>query len=148
MVWNISPFIAIIPRFTLTWSGSPYHKHTMCIFTEPLSWTEFGTRSIFEQFDKFEFSFTLPRLVAFIIILLSHQRGYPWPSLATSPYRSSHLAGLHGCTPYPHRAAVCRFELVTLLLLGHVKGSIGVHHLWAHPYFFSSVLHVWFVSLG
>ena len=33
-----------------------------------------------------------------------------------------------GYIPYPHRAAVCRFELVALLLLGHVKGSIGVHH--------------------
>ena len=52
-------------------------------------------------------------------------------------------AGPQDYTPYLHRAAVCRFDLVTLLLLGHVKGSIGVHHLWAHPYFSSSVLHVW-----
>ena len=28
---------------------------------------------------------------------------------------------------------------------GHVKGSIEVLHLWALPYFSSSVLHVWFV---
>ena len=45
---------------------------------------------------------------------------------------------------YWHRAVVCSFELVVLLLLVHVKGSTGVHHLWAHPYFSSSVLHVWF----
>ena len=82
----------------------------------------------------------------FLIIILSYLLlGYPWPSLATPPYRSSLLAGLQGYTPYPHRAAVCRFELVTLLLLGHVKGSIGVHHLWDRPYLSSSVLHVWFV---
>ena len=83
----------------------------------------------------------------FIIIMMMscRQHGYPWPSLATSPYRSSPLAGLQGYIPYPHRAAVCRFLLVVLLLLCHMWGSIGVHHLWARPCFSSSVLHVWFV---
>ena len=33
-------------------------------------------------------------------------------------------------------------------LLGHMWGSIGVHHLWAHPCFSSSVLHVWFIYIG
>ena len=42
-------------------------------------------------------------------------------------------------------AAVYRFKVVVLPLLVHVKGSTGVHHLWACPYFSSSVLHVWFV---
>ena len=79
-----------------------------------------------------------------IIILLRHQHGYPWPSLATSPYRTLHLAGPQGYTLYPYWGAVCRFKLVALLLLGHVKGSIGVHHLWARPYFSSCILHVWF----
>ena len=63
-------------------------------------------------------------------------------SLAPSPYRTSLPAGPQGYTPNPHRAAVCRFELVVLFLLGRVKGSIEVHHLWARPYFSSSVLHV------
>ena len=40
------------------------------------------------------------------------------------PYRSSLLAGPQGYIPYPHRAAVCRFELVALLLLGHVRGPL------------------------
>ena len=80
-----------------------------------------------------------------ITILLCHQHRYPWPFLATSPYRSLLPAGPQGYTPYPHRAAVCRFKLVPLLLLSYVKGFIGVHHLWACPYFSSSVLHVWFV---
>ena len=62
-----------------------------------------------------------------------HQHGYPWPSLATSSYRSSPLAGLQGYISYPHRAAVCMFELVILLLLGHMWGSIRVHHLWSEP---------------
>ena len=67
--------------------------------------------------------------------------GYPWPSLATSPC-------LQGYIPYPHRAAVCMFELVVLLLLGNMWGSIGIHHLWARPCFSSSVLHVWFIKLA
>ena len=80
-----------------------------------------------------------------IIILPCDQQGYLWPSLATPPYRSSLLAGPQGYIPYPHRAAVYRFEPVALLLLGHVRGSIGEHHLWARPWFSSSDLHVWFV---
>ena len=78
--------------------------------------------------------------------IMSHrQHGYHWPSLATSPYRSSLPAGLQGYIPYPHRAAVCMFEVAVLLLPGHMWESIGVHLLWAGPCFSSSVLHVWFV---
>ena len=80
-----------------------------------------------------------------IIILLYHQHRYPRHSFATPPYRSLLLSGPQGYIPYPHRAAICRFELVTLLLLGHVRRSIGEHHLWAHPCFSSSVLHLWFI---
>ena len=57
--------------------------------------------------------------------------GYPWPSLATFPYCSSFPAGLLDYISYLHIAAVCMFERVVLLLLGHKKGSIEVHHLWA-----------------
>ena len=76
-----------------------------------------------------------------IIIMSCRQHGYPWPSLATSPYYSSPLVGLQGYILCPHIAAVCRFELVVLLLLGHMWGSIGVHRLWARPCFSSSVLY-------
>ena len=79
------------------------------------------------------------------IIMSCHQHGYPWPSLATSPYHSSPPAGLQGYILCPHIAAVCKFKLVVLLLLGHMWGSIGVHHLWARPCFSSSVLRVWFI---
>ena len=48
--------------------------------------------------------------------MLCRQHGYPWPSLATSPYYSSPLAGLQGYILCPHIAAVCKFELVILLL--------------------------------
>ena len=58
-----------------------------------------------------------------LIILSCHQHGYPWPSLATPPYRSLLSVGPQGYTPYPHRAAVSRFELVALPLLSHVSGS-------------------------
>ena len=55
-----------------------------------------------------------------------------WISLTFSRHFSLSfiaLAGLQGYIPYPHRAAVCMFELVVLLLLGHMWGSIGVHLL-------------------
>ena len=80
-----------------------------------------------------------------IIIMSRRQHGYPWPSLATSPYHSSPTAGLQGYILCPHIVAVCKFELVVLLLHGHMWGSIGVHHLWARPCFSSSVQRVWFV---
>ena len=65
--------------------------------------------------------------IVIIIIMSYHHHGYPWPSVAISPYHSSPLAGLEGYIPYPHIAAVCIFELVVMLLLGHMRGSIGVH---------------------
>ena len=72
-----------------------------------------------------------------IIIMSCRQHGYPLPSLATSPYHSSPPAGLQGYILCPHIVAVCKFELVVLLLLGHMWGSLGVHHLWARPCFSS-----------
>ena len=80
-----------------------------------------------------------------IIIKSCHYHGYPWPSLASSPNRSSPPAGLQHYIPYPHMSAVYMFQLVVLLLLGHMWGSIGVHHLWARLCFSRSVLRVWFV---
>ena len=73
------------------------------------------------------------------------QHGYPWPSLATSPSHSSPPAGLLGYIPCPHIAAVCKFGLVVLLLLGHMWGSIGVRNLQARPCFSSCVRRVWLV---
>ena len=48
-------------------------------------------------------------IIIIIIIMSCHSHGYPWPSLATSPYRSSPLACLLGYIPYPHIAAVCMY---------------------------------------
>ena len=76
------------------------------------------------------------------------QRGYPWPSLAISPYHSSPPTGLQGYILCPHIVAVCKFVLVVLLLHIHMWGSTGVHCLWARPCFSSSVPRVWFVWLG
>ena len=49
-----------------------------------------------------------------IIIMLHHQHGYPWPSLATPPYRPLLPTGLQGYIPSRQRAAVCKLELVVL----------------------------------
>ena len=62
-----------------------------------------------------------------VIILSSHQHRYPWPSLATPPYHSWLLAGPQGYIPYDHWAAVCRFELVVLLLFSHMMGPIYIY---------------------
>ena len=67
-------------------------------------------------------------------------------SLTLSRHSSlSFIAGLLEKILYPHIVVECMFALVVLLLHGHVWGSIRVHHLWVHPCFSSSVLHVWFV---
>ena len=77
-------------------------------------------------------------IIYIIIIIMSRRlRGYPWPSLAISPYHSSPPAGLQGYIPCPHIAAVCKFVLVVPLLHIHVWGSTGVHRLWARPCFSS-----------
>ena len=81
-------------------------------------------------------------IIIIIIIMSSYQHEYPWSSLTNPPYRPLLPAGLQGYIPYWHKAAVCRFELIVLPLLGHVNGSTGVHYLWARPYFSSSVPHV------
>ena len=73
--------------------------------------------------------------ILIIIIMSCRQHGYPWPPLATSPYRSSLLAGRQIYIPYLHIAAVCRFELVVLLLFGHMR---GVH--WSTSLMSSSLL--------
>ena len=59
-----------------------------------------------------------------IIIMSCRKHGYPWPSLATSPYGSSPLAGLQDYFPYPHIAAVCMFEVVVLLF---ARPYVGVY---------------------
>ena len=82
-------------------------------------------------------------LMSYIIIIMSRRlRGYPWPSLAISPYHSSPPAGLQDYNPCPHIAAVCKFVLVVPLLHIHEWGSTGVHRLWARPCFSSSVLRI------
>ena len=89
----------------------------------------------------------IKRSFIIIIIMSRRQRGYPWPSLAISPYHSSPPAGLQGYILCPHIVAVCMFVLVVPLLHIHMWGSTGVHRLWARPCFSSSVLRVWFVEL-
>ena len=71
-----------------------------------------------------------------IIIMSCRQHRYPWPSLATSPFPSSPLACLQGYILCLHIVAVCRFELVVLLLHSHMWGSIGVHHLYIYIYIY------------
>ena len=104
-----------------------------------VSYQEIHWGSITDPQSVYNIAPATGQCISIIIIMSCRHHRYPWPSLATSPYRSSPLAGLQGYIPYPHIAAICMFELVVLLLLGHMWGSIGVHHLWARPCFSSSV---------
>ena len=74
--------------------------------------------------------------IIIIIILSRHQHGYPWSSPATPLYCPSLPVGLQGYILYWHRAVVCRFLLVILLLLVHVKGSTGVIYIYIYIYIF------------
>ena len=80
----------------------------------------------------------------FIITSRNHHR-YLRYSFATPPYCALLQAGLQAYILYRHGAAECRFQLVVLPLLVHVKGCTGVHPLRVRPYFSSSVSHAWFV---
>ena len=83
----------------------------------------------------------------FIIIIMSCRRhGYPWPSLATSPYRSPPLVGLQGHIPYPHIAAECMFELVVLLLPSHMWGfrRVRIIIIWGYS---RNTLHILICNL-
>ena len=83
---------------------------------EPISFTQLN------GFKHFNLRLIILIIIIIITIMSCRYHGYPWPSLATSPYRSSLLAGLQGYIPYPHIAAECMFELVVLLLPGHMWG--------------------------
>ena len=75
----------------------------------------------------------------YIIIMSCRQHRHPWPSLATPAYCSSLLAGPQGYVPYPQWAAVCWFELIDLLLFGHMRGSIRHFFMWA----LLLIVHTW-----
>ena len=71
--------------------------------------------------------------------ILYHHHHLIVPSARISLTLSGHPSLSFITAPYLHIAAVCRFELTALVLHRHMKGSIGVHHLWARPYFTSSL---------
>ena len=103
----------------------------------------------FQNFMNFSVIASISKILSIRKLLLKDHHHHPVVqlarisltlSLATFPYRSLPLACLLGYISYLHIAAVCMFLLVVLLLLGHMWGSIGVHHLWARPCSSSSVL--------
>ena len=79
----------------------------------------------------------------FIIILSCYQHGYPWPSHATPPDRSSLLASLQGYTPYLHKSVECKFELTlksdNFLIVGDFF-SIWGSDLWQNERSMAAIL--------
>ena len=85
-----------------------YHRHFYVPQFFRFSWKVSELISLFAFFQFY--SVVSQDIIIIIIIMSSRQEGYTWPSLATSPYRSSPQAGLQCYIPYPHIAAVCMFE--------------------------------------
>ena len=133
------PLFLNIPPFLLSsYSRSSFRPFVPFFF---LSFIHYFFPLAYPFFYNSYFSLLLFYLlisIEFIIIIMScRQHGYPWPSLATFPYRSSPPAGLLGYILCPHIAAVCKFGLVVLLLLGHMWGSIVVRHFFSFFRFYS-----------
>ena len=138
---KLTPHLYNFTLSTIYLAYSDCYVSKMCVFVCNIYF-----QALVQDFISKSTKFMCTQFHSKHIIMSCHQYGNPCPSLATPPYRSSLLAGPWGYISYTHRAAVCRFELVSLLLLGHVRGFIE-HHLCARPCFSRSVLHVWFVSL-
>ena len=108
------------------------------------------TRIYFTQFNLKYWAPFLINIADCIINYIYHH--YVTPSTRISLTLSRHpslsfiasgrFSRLH---PVSAHSCLCRFLLIVLPLLVHVKGSTGVCHLWVRPYFSSIVPHVWFV---
>ena len=110
--WRITIILfSVTFRTIVGWGISVYSIATA-------NWAEYSTskRGIHIKIFQVKYPGILWVIISIISIMSCRQHEYPWPSLATPPYRSSLPAGPQGYTPYPHRAAVCRFELVALTL--------------------------------
>ena len=75
-------------------------------------------------------------MIIYIYVYIYHHHHHVMPPARISLTLSCHSSltfiasgSPQGYIPYPHRPDICRFELVILLLLDHMRGSIGVHHL-------------------
>ena len=82
-----------------------------------------------------------------------YQHAYHWTFLATTPYHPLLPVGLQGYIPYRHIAAVCRFELVVLPLLVHVKGSTEyityeLVHLCVRTFIIGKTGHFWHIDIS
>ena len=71
-------------------------------------------------------------IIIIIIIMSCCQPGYPWSSLATSPYHSSPPAGLLGYILCPHIDIYYRYilDIYDLVWLGFMALKPGCHSWW------------------
>ena len=114
-----------------------------------ITWSILSTVIDFEYYFVISNSSNLLRLSDYdhsSSSLSCHANSRDIPDPSSPPLAIVHCSRQVLCyISYRHWASVCMFELVVLPLHVHVKGSTGEHHLWARPYFSSSVPHVWFV---
>ena len=132
--WVLSIKVPIRTKY-----GNLFNDPRKCLYMFPLFHKLLNNTHVFIEIRKFCISKIQ------LSFFFYHHHHLVEPSARISLTLSRYPTLLFIVSPYPHRDTVCRFELVALLLLGHVKGSIGVHHLWARPCFSCSALLLLFV---
>ena len=107
---------------------------------QPFSWTRKETQTILSGFWT--------RVVKYYSTLHHHRVALSarisWPSLATPPYCLFRLV-LRATSRIGTELLYVDSSWSSCFCSSMRRGSTGVHHLWARPYFSSSVPHVWFV---
>ena len=144
------PVHSFKPVTVRTW----HHLHVMNSLIQSVQWSHKTSHNLWRNrihiFDNNQRRSKVERYsvwFSLVLCLINHYRLFNSKLYIYHHHPSSPPAGLQGYILCPHIVAVRKFELVVLLLHGHMWGSIGVHHLWTRPCFSSSVPRVWFVYI-
>ena len=125
----------------LTWLSSLYGHLRQELWTRGTDCKRKIQGSLCYQYDlmmKIIYIYTIYMYI-YIDICHHHHRVVLPARISLTLSRTFSRLVLRATSRNPYIAAECMFELVVLPLLGHMWGSMGVHHLWALPCFSSSV---------
>ena len=127
---------------SVPWENEIYEKNSQDLSKKTTALTQHLTPVTVTVMKEFKGRLYVPKIQKF------HYHHLVVPSARISQTLSCHfslsfIASGRSSGLLPVSSPSCC--ILVLLLHGNVKGSIGLHHLWARPYNSSSVLHVWFV---
>ena len=102
----------LLRRDLMKYQKKLFWRHANCLEFFIKKWLSYWANLFFITMYVCMYVSTIPskcpEVYVYVIIIMSRRlRGYPWPSLAISPYHSSPPAGLQDYNPCPHIAAVC-----------------------------------------